>query len=47
MILDEILSILKNKSNNKAYEIGNECYTYGEFYQYVSDIDTFLLRENK
>ena len=47
MILDEILSILKNKSNNKAYEIGNECYTYGEFYQYVSNIYTFLLRENK
>ena len=47
MILDEILKILKSNSNNKAYTIGKEKYTYKQLYKFVSNIYTFLLKENK
>lgn len=47
MILDDILKILKKKSNQKAYTIGEKSYTYAEFYKYVSNIYEFLLKENK
>ena len=47
MILDEILEVLKRKSNNKAYTIGNKSYTYAEMYKYVSNIYTFLKKVNK
>ena len=46
MILDDILKMLKKKSNQKAYTIGEKSYTYAEFYKYVSNIYEFLLREN-
>jgi len=46
MLLDDILQILKNKSNNKAYTIQNESYTYAELYQFVCNIYSFLLVNN-
>ena len=47
MILDDILSILKNKSNAKAYTIGEKSYTYAELYKYVANIYAYLLEKNK
>lgn len=46
MILDDILKILKSNSNNKAYTIGYESYTYSELYKYVCNIYYYLLRKN-
>ena len=47
MILDEILKILQEKSDNKAYTINNESYTYAQLYKFVCNIYHFLLKENK
>ena len=47
MILDDILKILKEKSDNKAYTINNESYTYTQLYKFVCNIYQFLLKENK
>ena len=47
MILDDILKILKNKSDNKAYTINEKSYTYKEVYKYVCNLYNFLLQENK
>lgn len=47
MILDDILTILKEKSDNKAYTINNESYTYAQLYKFVCNIYHFLLKENK
>lgn len=47
MILDEILTILQEKSDNKAYTINNESYTYAQLYKFVCNIYHFLLKENK
>ena len=47
MILDDILTILKEKSDNKAYTINNESYTYTQLYKFVCNIYQFLLKENK
>lgn len=47
MILDDILKILKEKSDNKAYTINNESYTYTQLYKFVCNIYHFLLKENK
>ena len=47
MILDDILCILKNKSDSKAYTIGEKSYTYEELYKYVANIYTYLLEKNK
>lgn len=47
MILDEILEILKRKSENIAYTIGEKRYTYSEFYKFVANIYVFLAKENK
>ena len=47
MILDDILEILKNKSDNKAYTINEKSYTYKDLYKYVCNIYNFLLQENK
>ena len=47
MILDDILKILKEKSNDKAYTINNESYSYKQLYQFVCNIYYFLLKENK
>lgn len=47
MILDEILEILKKKSNDKAYTINNESYSYRQLYQFICNIYHFLLKENK
>ncbi len=46
MFLDDVLEMLKKKSNQKAYTIGEKSYTYAEFYKYVANIYEFLLREN-
>ena len=43
MILDDILYILKNKSQNKAYTINKNSYTYSEFYKMVCNIYNYLL----
>lgn len=47
MILDDILKILKEKSDNKSYTINNESYTYAQLYKFVCNIYQFLLKENK
>lgn len=47
MILDDILKILKEKSNDKSYTINNESYTYTQLYKFVCNIYHFLLKENK
>lgn len=47
MILDEILTILKENSNDKAYTVDEKSYTYGELYKFVCNIYHFLLNENK
>lgn len=47
MILDDILKILKEKSDYKAYTVNGESYTYKEFYKYVCNIYYYLLKENK
>ena len=47
MILDEILKILKEESDYKAYTVNNESYTYKELYKYVCNIYRFLLGNNK
>ena len=47
MILDDILKILKEKSNNKAYTITNQSYSYKELYKFVCNINQFLITENK
>ncbi|MCI8965202.1 MAG: AMP-binding protein [Clostridia bacterium] len=47
MILDDILEILKEKSNNKAYTVNNESYSYKQLYKFVCNIYDFLLKENK
>ena len=47
MILDEFLSIFKNKRENVAYVIGSKSYTYADLYKYVCNIYSFLLKQNK
>lgn len=47
MILDDILEVLKEKSNSRAYTINDKSYTYKELYKFVCNIYYFLLRENK
>ena len=47
MILDDILKILKEKSEDKAYTINNESYSYKQLYKFVCNIYHFLLKENK
>ena len=47
MILDDILKVMKQKSENKAYTINEKSYTYKELYKYVCNIYKFLLNENK
>lgn len=47
MILDDILKILKEKSNNKSYTIKNKSYSYKQLYKFVCNIYHFLLKENK
>ena len=47
MILDDILGILKRKSDNRAYTINEKSYSYKELYKYVCNIYNFLLKENK
>ena len=46
MILDDILQILKQKSNNKAYTVNDNSYSYKQLYKYVCNIYHFLLKEN-
>ena len=46
MILDDILQILKEKSNNKAYTVNDQSYSYKQLYKYVCNIYYFLLKEN-
>lgn len=46
MILDEILTILKEKSDDKAYTVNGESYSYQQFYQFVCNLYDFLLKEN-
>ena len=38
MILDDILGILKRKSDNRAYTINEKSYSYKELYKYVCNI---------
>lgn len=47
MILDDILAILKEKSNCTSYTIKNERYSYEQFYKFVCNIYHFLLKENR
>ena len=47
MILDDILGILKRKSDNRSYTINEKSYSYKELYKYVCNIYNFLLKENK
>ena len=47
MILDEILEILKEKSEDIAYTVNERSYTYKELYKFVSNIYNFLLKENQ
>lgn len=47
MILNEILEILKKESNDKAYIINEQSYTYKELHKFVCNIYHFLLKENK
>lgn len=47
MILDEILTVLKEKTNNKAYTINDKSYSYKQLYKFVCNIYHFLLKENK
>lgn len=47
MILDDILTILKEKSNCPSYTINNESYSYKQLYKFVCNIYYFLLKENK
>ena len=46
MILDDILQILKEKSNKNAYTINDKSYSYKQLYKYVWNIYHFLLKEN-
>jgi len=46
MILDEILQKLKQKSEDKAYTVEKNSYTYREFYKFVCNLYQFLLKEN-
>ncbi len=46
MILDEILIILKEKAEDKAYTVNGESYSYQQFYQFVCNLYEFLLKEN-
>lgn len=47
MILDDILKVLKKKSNSKAYTINDKSYSYEQLYKFVCNIYHFLLKENK
>lgn len=47
MILDDILEMLKQKSDNKAYTVNSESYSYKQLYKFVCNIYDFLLKENK
>lgn len=47
MILDDILEILRKKSDDKAYTINQKSYTYKELYKFVCNIYNFLLEKNK
>ena len=47
MILDDILKILKNKSDDKAYTVNGKSYTYKDMYKYVCNLYDFLLKQNK
>jgi len=46
MILEEILEKLQT-TNNKAYTVNDQSYSYNEFYKFVCNIYHFLLLENK
>ena len=47
MILNDILEILKSDSENNAYRIGVNNYTYNELYKYVCNLYWFLLEKNR
>ena len=47
MILDEILEVLKEKSEDIAYTVNKKSYTYKELYKYICNIYEFLLKENQ
>ena len=46
MVLDNILEILKNKSNDKAYTVNGTSYTYSDLYKFVCNIHNYLLMNN-
>ena len=46
MLLDEILTQLKEGKQNKAYTIDDKSYTYTDFYKYVCNIYWFLQKSN-
>lgn len=46
MLLDDILKILKNKSNDKAYTIEDKSYNYAELYKFICNIYKYLLISN-
>ncbi len=47
MILEEILTNLKNKKEKIAYISNGHSYTYSELYNYVSNIYAYLIENNK
>lgn len=47
MILEDILEILREKSNNKAYTMDGRSYTYEQFYKFVCNLYDYLLEVNK
>lgn len=47
MILEEILTCLKNGNDDIAYTVKNNKYSYRTFYKYVCNIYNFLLSFNK
>ena len=46
MILDDILTILKRESSDKAYTVAGQSYTYGELYRFACNLYEFLLQKN-
>lgn len=47
MILEEMLTCLKNGNDDIAYTVKNNKYSYRTFYKYVCNIYNFLLLSNK
>lgn len=45
MILDDILTILKENSNYTAYTIGNKSYTYSELHKFICNLYNFILTQ--